>query len=157
MHQQTRNWTIFTFITYLVMYMLIPLKAGPRVYPFGFYLGFMQAVILNFFAYKNYKLWKMPGSILIFGIPLLTCLAWIPTSIIFAYYYPYGKKLFWKTSYILLFAVGTTIVQYIHGLIGMWESKRWKPIYTFPLAIATHTIMAVFLPLFKLDKIREIK
>lgn len=157
MHRQTKNWTIFAIITYVIMFMLIPPKARQRVSPFGFYLGFIQAVLLNLFALNKYKFWKLPGDILICGIPLLTCLSWIPTSIIFAYYYPYGKKLFWKTGYILFFAVGTTIAQYLHGLIGMWESKNWRPIFTFPLAIITHINMAVCLPLFKLDNIRKIK
>jgi len=136
-------------------YFCYPLKKGPRISGFGFYLGFVQAVILNFIAVKKYKLWKIPGDVVIKGIPILTCISWIPPSIIYAYYYPYGKKLSWKTGYILLFALGTTIFQYIQGLIGMWESKKWKPIYTFPLAIVTHTIMSMFLPLFKLNNIRE--
>ena len=155
MNRQTRNWVVFTIACYVLMFILIPPKRGPKVSPFGFYLGFVHAIMLNLLVVKAYRLWKLPGDILIYGIPLLTCVSWIPPSIIFAYYFPYGKKIITKAGYILTYAVGTTVVQYIQGLIGMWESKKWKPIYTFPLAIITHTTMTLFMPLFKLNKIRD--
>ena len=155
MSRQTKNWVIFAIASYVIMFMLIPPKKGVKISGFGFYLGFVQAVILKWFAVRKYKLWKIPGDILLKGIPILTCISWIPPAILYAYYFPYGKRLSWKTGYILLFALGTTIAQYIQGLIGMWESKKWKPIYTFPLAILTHTIMTIFLPFFKLNRIRE--
>lgn len=155
MNKQTKNWIFFTIVSYVLMFILIPPKKGPKISGFGFYLGFVQAVILKWFAVKKYKLWKIPGDILIKGIPILTCISWIPPAILYAYYFPYGKKLSRKTGYIFLFALGTTIAQYIQGLIGMWESKKWKPIYTFPLAITTHSIMTIFLPFFKLNRIRE--
>lgn len=151
MPRQTRNWIVFAIVSYIFMFMLIPSKQVSKFSKFGFYLGFVQAVILKLIAFKKYKLWKLPGDILIYGIPILTCLAWVPPSMIFAYYFPSGKKLSWKTGYIMLFAIGTTIIQYIQGLIGMWESKKWKTIYTLPLAITTHTIMTLLLPLFKLN------
>lgn len=151
----TYRWFIFSFFWYVLMFILIPPKKGPKISPFGFYLGFVQAVLLNFIAVKKYKLWKLPGDILYKGIPLLTSLSWIPPSIVYAYYYPYHEKFRWKSAYTMLFAVGTAIVQYVQGLVGMWESKNWRPIYTLPLALLTHTIMALCLPLFKLDHIRE--
>jgi len=137
------------------MFIIIPPKKGPKIAPFGFYLGFVQGIVLNWFTVKILKLWKYPGDISLKGIPILTCICWIPTANLFAYFFPYGKNLTWKTGYILMFGTGTTIAQYIQGIIGMWESKKWKTIYTFPLAIITHTIMALSLPLFKLNKIRE--
>lgn len=155
MNIKTKNWIIFTIAMYILMFMLIPPKRGPKIAPFGFYLGFFQAVLLNWVAVRIYKLWKYPGDILLKGIPIFTCLSWIPLANIFSYFFPYGKSLSWKTGYILLYAIGTTIIQYIHGLIGMWENKHWKTIYTFPLAIFTHTLMTLTLPLFKLNKIRE--
>lgn len=155
MNKQTRNWLILMITSYIIMFILIPPKRGPKLSPFGFYLGFVQAIILNWLAVKRQKLWSLPGDILLFGIPILTCLSWIPISIIYGYYFPYRKSISWKTGYIMIFALGATIGQYILGLIGMWESKKWKPIFTFPMAILTHSIMYLFSPLFKLSKIRE--
>lgn len=157
MNKQTKNWVVFTLSLYIIMFLLIPPNRGPKISRFGFYLGFVHAIILNWFAVKKYKLWKMPGDILIYGIPLFTCLSWIPPSIIFAYYFPYGKTLTWKAGYILFFALGTNITQYIHGVIGMWESMKWKPFFSLPLAILTHTIMYLFTPLFDIDKLNKIQ
>ena len=119
MTRSTRSWVIFTIASYLLMLMLIPSKQGAKLSKFGFYLGFIQAVILKWLAVKKYKLWKIPGDILLGGIPILTCLSWIPPSMIYAYYYPFGKRLFWKIGYMLLFAFGTTIAQYIQGILGI--------------------------------------
>jgi len=155
MQRQARNWIIFTIGCYLLMFMIVPPKKGPRLSPFGFYFGFLHAVILNWLAVKTYKLWKLPGDILINGIPVLTCISWLPPAVLFAYFFPYDKKAIWKVAYIFFYSIGTTIVQYIQGLIGMWESKNWKPIYTLPLSFLTHSIMALGLPIFRLKNIRE--
>ncbi|HBV88542.1 MAG TPA: hypothetical protein DEF42_18315 [Desulfosporosinus sp.] len=155
MKRQTKNWIVFTLALYTTMFILIPPKRGPKVAPFGFYLGFIHASILNYFTAKIYKLWKYPGDILLKGIPIFTCLSWVPIANIFAYFFPYRKNSIFKAGYILMFASATTAVQHIHGFIGMWESKKWRTMYTFPLAVFTHTIMTLFLPLFNLKNIRE--
>ncbi|WP_028306316.1 hypothetical protein [Desulfitibacter alkalitolerans] len=155
MNRQTKNWILFTIAAYILMFMLVPPKKGPKLSPFGFYFGFIQAVILNWYAVRNHKLWKLPGDILLYGIPLLTCISWIPPSIIFAYNFPYKKEFCWKALYVLLFAFGTTVSQYVQGLIGMWDSKTWKTLYTFPLAICTHCIMIMGIYLFRLQGIKD--
>jgi len=104
---------------------------------------------------RNKKLWKLPGDILFAGIPILTSLSWIPTSIVFANFYPYAKKRLWKALYIIFFAVGTTLIQRTQRIVGMWENIKWKDVYTFPLALVTHLIMTVFLPLFKIQPLEK--
>lgn len=155
MNRQTKNWIVFAIALYTLMFILIPRKRILKVAPFGLYLGFVQAVILNWVTVKTYKLWKYPGDILLKGIPLLTCISWVPMANFFSYFFPYGKNLTWKTGYILLYAIGTTIIQYLHGFIGMWESKKWRTLYTLPLGILTHTTMTLLLPLFRFDGIRN--
>ncbi|MEW5920040.1 MAG: hypothetical protein AB1796_03605 [Bacillota bacterium] len=150
MQRQTRNWLLFALGWYIMMFILIPPKRGSKLSPFGFWLGFVQAVILNWITVRNHKLWRLPGDILLSGIPILTSLAWIPPSIIFANFFPTAKSWFWKATYILFFAAGTTIIQYGQKCLGMWENIKWKDLYTFPLAVLTHTLMAITLPFFKI-------
>lgn len=148
MQRLSRNWMLFTIAFYMIMFMLIPPKRGPKLSPFGFWLGFVQAVLLTGVCMRKLNLWKLPGDILVCGIPILTATAWIPPTILFANFFPAAKSRLLKGAYILLFAAGTTLAQHKLRLLGMWENIRWKDIYTFPLAILTHTIMAIFLPLF---------
>lgn len=149
MPKPTRNWVLFTLFLYLVIFMLIPPRRGPRLSPFGFWLGFVQAVVLNAVCVGKLKLWKLPGDLFLAGIPLFTALAWIPPAILFANFFPAAKSRLLKSAYILLFAAAATFTQKRLRLMGMWENIRWKDFYTFPLAILTHTLMAILLPLFK--------
>ncbi len=155
MQKQTRNWLLFTASTFVLMNILVPAKSRRRLYPFGLCFGFTQAIFLNWYSVRNNQLWKLPGDLLIKGIPVLTCLSWISPSIIFAYYFPYNKLPLVKSIYILLFASGTTLAQYFHGIVGMWESKNWKPIYTLPLSIATHVFMTGGMFIFGTNKLRN--
>ncbi|SDG31886.1 hypothetical protein [Desulfosporosinus hippei] len=154
MRRQTKRWVVFTTAWYVLMFLLIHPKRIKKAVAFGLSLGLVPAIFLNWITVKTYRLWRLPGDILLNGVPILACVSWIPPAAIFANYFPYRKNLTWKTSYILLFSLGTTIVQLVQQTIGMWENKKWKTPYTLPLAILTHTSMAFLLPLFKLNKIR---
>ena len=155
MQRQTKNWLMFTIALYVILFIIIPPKRGPKLSPFGFWMGFVQAVFVTGIGVRNKKLWKLPGDILFNGIPILTSLSWIPTSIIFANFYPAAKKRIWKTLYIMFFAAGTVLIQRFQRVIGMWENIKWKDSYTFPLALVTHLIMTVFLPLFKIHPLEK--
>lgn len=145
---QTRNWLLFTIAWFIIMLLLIPPKRGLKLSPFGFCLGFGQAVILAWLAMGRLKLWKIPGDIMFSGIPVFTSISWIPPAILFVNYYPASKSWFYKAAYILFFAAGTALVQHGQRIAGMWENIRWKDIYTFPLALLTHTIMSLSRSLF---------
>ena len=119
-------------------------KAQVKLSPFGFCLEFAQAVILAWLTMRRLKLWKIPGDIMFSGIPVFTSISWIPPAILFANYYPAGKSWFYKAGYILFFAAGTALVQHGQRITGMWENIRWKDIYTFPLALLTHSVMSIF-------------
>ncbi|MEW6623899.1 MAG: hypothetical protein AB1420_12365 [Bacillota bacterium] len=155
MSRKTLNWALFTIMWYIIMLILIPPKHRPKLFPFGFWLGFVQAILLNRITMRTYKLWRLPGDILIGGIPLFAALSWFPPAIIFAYYFPLTYNWIWKAAYIFFFAAGTTIAQHIQKRIGMWENINWKTIYTFPLAIVTHFIMTVLIPVFNIDHLRN--
>ncbi|KGK91901.1 hypothetical protein DP73_00800 [Desulfosporosinus sp. HMP52] len=154
MRKQTKRWVVFTTACYIFMFLLIHPKRLVKATTFGFSLGFVPAIFLNWFTVKTYRLWRLPGDILLNGIPILACVSWLPPAAIFGNYFPYRKNLTWKTGYILLFSLGTTMVQSLQSAMGMWENKNWKTLYTLPLAILTHTSMTFLLPLFKLHKIR---
>lgn len=146
--EQTRNWLLFTIAWFIIMLLLIPPKRRLKLSLFGFLLGFGQAVILAWLAMGRLKLWKLPGDILLSGIPVFTSMSWIPPAVLFAHYYPAGKSWFFKAAYVLFFAAGTALVQHGQRIAGMWENIRWKDIYTFPLALLTHSIMSICRPLF---------
>lgn len=148
MHKHTRNWLLFTLGWYIIFLILVPRKRRSKLWSFGFLLGFVQSVILNWITVQKYKLWRFPGDIMLSGIPLFTSLSWIATSMLFANFFPYRKNILWKTAYIVFFAAGTTIFERTQKFIGMWENIRWRDAYTFPLAMLTHTLMSIFLPLF---------
>lgn len=155
MQRQTKNWLLFTIGLYIMLFIIIPPKRGLGLSPFGFWMGFVQAVILNWITVRKHKLWKLPGDILLAGIPVLTSLSWIPPTILFANFYPAAKKWLWKALYVTLFAFGTTLIQSSQKQLGMWENIKWKDIYTFPLALFTHFIMTVLLPVFKIKPMKN--
>ena len=155
MQRQTKNWLIFTLALYVILFIIIPPKRGPKLSPFGFWLGFVQAVIVTGIGVRNHKLWKLPGDILFGGIPILTSLSWIPTTLVFANFYPATKKWIWKALYVMVFGMGTTVIQYFQRLMGMWENIKWKDIYTFPLALFTHWLMTIFMPFFKIKPLEK--
>ncbi|MEJ6951610.1 hypothetical protein [Natronospora cellulosivora (SeqCode)] len=147
----TLYWMIFTLTWFVILSIAVPRKKIIELLPYGFFLGFIHSIVLNYFTVHHFKVWILQGEIFIFGIPLFTSLAWISPVIIFSYYYPFNKQRSLQISYILLFAAGIAMVNYFLSLANMWEINNWRFIYTFILAIFTHTIMVLFFPVFNVE------
>ncbi len=132
-----------------MMFLSIPINRIQRFFCFGLWLGFFQAVILNWVTTGIKKLYYLRGDKKILEIPVFTALSWISTSIFFANYFPSSKNWRYKVGYIIFFAAGTTLVQYLQDRIGMWKNIQWSALHTFFLSILTHSMMTISLPYFK--------
>lgn len=152
METATLNWVIITIVLYTAMFILVPLKKVAELSPFGFYLGLIQAAFLLWLGQSYLRFFLLVGDPVLFGIPLLSTVSWIPPTIIFAYYSPLADSPVKKIAYVLFFATGAVFVQYSMALMGLWKSLRWNLLYTFILAIFTHTLMTVIL-LYKRGKL----
>jgi hypothetical protein len=72
-------------------------------------------------------------------------IAWIPSAIIFAAYFPKNKPWHYYPGYILIFAFGAVGMQVFLEQIGLWESIRWNTFLTFLLALVPHSIMTIYI------------
>jgi hypothetical protein len=141
---QTLYWVLFAIGWFILMFLLVPPKQIPELARFGFWFGFIQAIVVMGIG-QHYNFFRAVGDPNLLGVPLITSVSWIPPVIIFARFFPLADKSWKIVGYVLLFAFGTSLVQYFQKLIGMWESTNWIPVYTFFLAIATHSLMTGYL------------
>lgn len=157
MQKYTYSWLIFVLGLFTVMSLLVSYKNIKKLFPFGFLMGFVQAIIINWPAIYLFRLWRLPGEVFVGNVPIFVSLSWIPPTIIFANFFPAAKGLIIKAVYILIFASGTGVIQLLQGLIGIWESLRWNFVRTFFMALVTHTIMSLFLPVFGVKSLQKNK
>ncbi|MFZ7103993.1 MAG: hypothetical protein ACOWWO_15245 [Peptococcaceae bacterium] len=140
-------WLILIGGLGLFMFLLVPPAKIIELLPFGLIFGFglgnlilyTGTTLLPLFAIRN-KISPFPEWGL--SIPI----AWIFTTIIFAYYLPkivdtrlglYGFILFW--------AVGTTGMYLFLKYLNYWQDISWNIFSNLVLAITTHSIMAIYL------------
>lgn len=140
----TLYWLAFSAVAFAALYFVIPRQRIQQLFPFGFWLGFFLAGVVNWLGMNVFG-WFMPGDILLFGLPIFSSLYFIPLAIGFAHYYPLKKDWMVKVDYVLLFAAITTFLQSVLAILGMWQGANgWNVAYTFILAAIIHTVMTVY-------------
>ena len=139
---QTVYWMLIMVGAFILMFILVPPLRGLELSPFGFWLGLVQALVLLWFGQVYLKVFYFIGDPTFLGVPLLTSLTWIPLVILFAHYFTKSHSRMVKLLLIPLFSIGTGMGQYTIEIIGLFQSLRWSPVYTFFLALGTHSLMA---------------
>lgn len=147
--QHTLYWFIFLIVSFIIMFIIVPPRLGPELSKFGFYFGLVLALIILGIGQGILNLFRLIGDPTFLGIPLITSVLWIPPTIVFAYFFTFTSKVFDRIVLIISFATGVASFQYLLKEFGMWESRIWSPIYTFLLAILTHSLMTAYLLLNK--------
>ncbi|EEG76346.1 hypothetical protein [Dethiobacter alkaliphilus] len=143
-------WLLLTVFLFVALFFLVPVKKIRAYLPFGIFLGVGLAVIVIWTFQFFLQYWEVTGDPVILGFTtLFTPLAWIPPTIIFAAYFPKYKRWYNVIGYVLLFAVGSMVVQYLLEQVGMWQSFRWNVLWTGLLATGTHTVLTAVLVLTK--------
>lgn len=142
---ETAYWVLLVIGAYAAMFVIVPPNEGPGLSPFGFWLGFVQALVILWVGQARLGLFVAIGDPTVLGIPILTSVLWIPPAILFAYYFRRIKTSFGRFGYVLFFAAGAAGVQYALELLDLWRNLRWNIIATFALAIATHSLMTAVL------------
>jgi len=131
----------------LIMFLVVPTHRILELASFGIFFGFFFGIIIMYTGVTLLPLYKLNNELLpIQDWGLSIPLAWIPTTIIFAYFLPkivdtrlglYGYILFW--------AFGTTGIYLLLKTLGYWQDISWNIVYNLLLALSTHIIMATYL------------
>lgn len=137
-------WILVNVFLLVITLVLVPLERIKQLFVYGFIGGTVLAVII-FFVADILDLWETVGSIEVFNVPILPTIAWFFPVVVFANFFPKSDLLISKILYILLFAVGSVVVQYTFTVLGMWINIKWSLFYTFLLAIGTHTFLSLYL------------
>lgn len=145
MANPTLNWIFFFILAYVIMFIIIPPEEGPRLSPFGFWMGIVQAIVVLLFGQTVLKLFRLVGDPTLIGIPILTTLSWGPPAIVFVRFLSFQDNLLERVVLIGLFAAGAALAQIVLEFLGMWQSLRfWSPFWTFVLALGTHSVMTIY-------------
>ncbi len=145
MQPETSYWILVLVGLFVTMFVIVPPNEGPKLSYIGFWLGLVLAFIIIGLGQVQFNFFRVVGDPTIFGIPLISSLAWIPPVIIYAYYFEHTDTPLKKVVLLLIFAAGATFAQYVLEIAGMWENINWRISYTFAMATVTHTIISTFL------------
>ena len=138
-------WLMLTIMLYVALFILVPIRVIKQLAAFGFWFGFVQAIVITWLLQVYLKVFRLAGDPTFFGIPIFTAIAWIAPTIIFAAYFPKNKTWYYYPGYILVFAFGAVGTQMVLEQMGLWESIRWNPVLTFLLALVPHSIMSIYI------------
>lgn len=140
----TLLWVLLTVFLFVILFILVPWRLIKAYLPCGLLLGTGQAVIIVWLFQFNLNFWQLTGDPVILGFTtLLTPIAWIAPTIVFAAYFPEKKYWYYIAAYVLLFAVGAMVAQVLLEQAGMWQSIRWNPLFTAMLATFTHSVLTI--------------
>ncbi|MDW7650154.1 MAG: DUF2165 family protein [Bacillota bacterium] len=138
-------WFMLTVFLYIAMILIIPQDKIRRLVPFGFWFGFIMAIVITGFFQTLFNAFRLVGDPTVLGIPVFTPLAWVPPTIAFAVFFPHHKPWYYYPGYILIFITGAVAVQLGLEWFGMWQSIRWNPFLTALLASLPHSLMTIYL------------
>jgi len=142
---ETLHWVLLAIVIYTAMFIVVPPAKGPELAPFGFWFGFVQAVVVLYLGQTHFKVFRLVGDPSFFGVPLISTVIWIVPAVFFAYFFPWAGTTIRKAVLVLIFAAGAAFAQYALDLMGLFENLRWNPFYTFLLAVFTHSNMLGYL------------
>ncbi|MCK4257875.1 MAG: hypothetical protein KAX49_02795 [Halanaerobiales bacterium] len=141
---QLYYWMGLIIILGLGLIILVPIVRIRQLVLFGLLGGIGLAVVVFYIA-GALNLWRIVEGYDVMGIPLLPVIAWFFPVVIFGNFFPKNDSLLSKVIYILVFAVGSVITNYIFVFLGMWKSINWNYLYTFFLAFTSHSLLTLYI------------
>lgn len=147
-------WVILFIMSALAMLVLVPRQRIWELLAFGIIGGLGLAIVVQYAAVVLYKLWSFNYLELAAwrGIPLFVAAAWLPTVIIFAHYLSYFRTSTGILFYIVGFALATALLEYAFVLAGYRYYNNWSFLHTAGLAIALHSLLALYLLIFASER-----
>jgi hypothetical protein len=145
MASETAYWLLILIGLFVSMFVIIPPTVGPRISHVGFYMGFVQAIFWLWLLQSYLKVFRIVGDPTVFGVPIITTIAWVPPSILFAYYFTNLHTFVERAALVLFFASGAALITYIVDTAGLWENIRWSPFHSFFLATFTHILISIYI------------
>ena len=145
MQLQTYYWIGLNVILVIALFVLVPIRRIKELFWFGIIGGIGLAGVVFVFA-NLLRVWTTVGGVKIMNLfPILPGIAWFFPEVIFGNYFPKDHSFFTKALYVLVFAAGSVVAQYIFDFLDMWRNIHWNLFYTFLLATLTHTILALYM------------
>lgn len=142
---QVYYWLALLGILTIALFLLVPLDRIRQLFVFGLIGGVGLAVVVFTLA-SLLNVWTTIGGIKLFGyIPILPSIAWFFPTVMFGNFFPKSDSWVVRGGWILLFALGSVVLQYVFDVLGMWRSIHWNLFYTFLLAVTTHTLLTFYM------------
>ncbi|MBM7557906.1 CBO0543 family protein [Halanaerobacter jeridensis] len=130
----------------ILLFLIVPRKQVMKLLPFGFIAGFGLAFILQYFAVNIFRWWKFNYALVdVLNAPVGVSLSWVPAVMIFAYFWQEADSKLKQLIYIIIFSLGTTIVEYSFVILDYRQYINWNVYLTFILAFIIHSILAAYL------------
>ncbi len=138
-------WMGLDIVLLIAMLIVVPFERIKELFVYGLVGGILLAIGIFLVFSSVLKYWTTVGSIQFYGIGLLPIIGWFFPTVIFGNYFPKNDSAISKVAYVLLFAVGSVVMQIGFVALGMWRNYNWNYLYTFLLAIAAHTFLALYI------------
>lgn len=138
-------WIGLDLILIALLFFLVPFDRIKQLFVYGLIGGSGLAIVI-FFVFSGYlQLWTTVGSINFWGIGILPVIAWFVTTVIYGNFFPKNDTFIYQAAYVLVFSVGAILAQYLFLQLNMWKNYQWNYFYTFLLALAAHSVLALYI------------
>ncbi|MCR3923003.1 MAG: hypothetical protein NUK65_10900, partial [Firmicutes bacterium] len=124
----------FTFLMALFMIILIPREDIKRLFGISFVWGYFGSLVFVITLGRLMSLFSWQETAFTFlNSPFLLNLAWVPALMLYLYFLPKEKVLFWL--YLLTFALVSAGLDSIFNQLGTLQYISWNPFARFIVAI----------------------
>lgn len=139
-------WIALNLALAIVMVLIVPLERIRQLFVYGLIGGTGIAVVV-FAVSHAFNAWEAVGGLNYLSgyFVLLPTIAWFFPVVIFGHFFPRTDSLVAIAAYVLLWAAGSVLAQWIFLLLGMWQNRHWSSFSTFLLAIVTHSVLAYYI------------
>ncbi len=125
----------FGLMMFLFMVILVPREGIRRLFGISFVWGYLGSFIfiVTFSGLLNLFKWQETPFTFI-GSPVILNLAWAPAILIYLYFMPKTKHLFWL--YVLTFSLVSAGLDAVFNQLGTLQYNFWGPPARFVVAVA---------------------
>lgn len=138
-------WIGLNLLLFAILFVVVPFEKIKRLAVYGIVGGIGLAIFIFYFFSGYLKLWDTIGSAHISGVAILPVIAWFPPTIVFGHFYPKNDTFIYQATYVLVFALGAIVAQFLFIQLKMWINYNWNYFYTFLLALAAHSFLAIYI------------
>ena len=138
-------WIYLFGILSIIMLVVVPFEKIKELLWFSLFGGFFLAVIVQLLG-VSLNFWEFnTGFLIIYNFPLGVGLMWVPSVIIYGYFFNKFDNISFKFLIILIFSVFTTITTYASVRLGFREYINFNIYSDFLLAFILHLILGYYL------------